>query len=159
MPWRHMGEWRYSSVILDFGTRWKWVVSFRSRPLYLGGNGPMKPLGRRLVGPQTRSGRRGEEDKSCYAGNQNPGRPALSPSLYRLSYSDSSAFMPDTMKHPILLIAIRFTSKLWLISSYCYNKSIVDRIIPSIIIGHIFMLHLLWIIYYYLIPENGVVEV
>jgi hypothetical protein len=27
MPWRHMGEWRYSSTILDLGTRWKWVVA------------------------------------------------------------------------------------------------------------------------------------
>jgi hypothetical protein len=26
MPWRRMGEWRYSSSFLDFGTRWRWVV-------------------------------------------------------------------------------------------------------------------------------------
>jgi hypothetical protein len=34
MPWRHMGEWRYSSTILDLGIRWMWVVSVTPRPLY-----------------------------------------------------------------------------------------------------------------------------
>jgi hypothetical protein len=34
MPWGHIREWRYSSTILDFGTRWRWVVSFTPRPLY-----------------------------------------------------------------------------------------------------------------------------
>jgi hypothetical protein len=29
-----MGEWRYSSTILDLGTRWKCVVSIKTRPLY-----------------------------------------------------------------------------------------------------------------------------
>jgi hypothetical protein len=29
-----MGEWRYSSTILDLGTRWKGVVSFMPLPLY-----------------------------------------------------------------------------------------------------------------------------
>jgi hypothetical protein len=26
-----MGEWRYSSTILDLGSRWRWVVSFTLR--------------------------------------------------------------------------------------------------------------------------------
>jgi hypothetical protein len=34
IPWRHMGEWRYSSTFLDLGTRWRWVVSFTHLPLY-----------------------------------------------------------------------------------------------------------------------------
>jgi hypothetical protein len=34
-PWRRMGDWRYSSTILDLCTRWRWVVSFTPRPLYL----------------------------------------------------------------------------------------------------------------------------
>jgi hypothetical protein len=38
MPWKHMGEWRYSSTFLDLDTRWRWVVSFRPLPLY-----PRKP--------------------------------------------------------------------------------------------------------------------
>jgi hypothetical protein len=31
-----MEEWRYSSIFLGFGTRWKRVVSFTSLPLYPG---------------------------------------------------------------------------------------------------------------------------
>jgi hypothetical protein len=29
----YMAEWRYSSTILDLGTRWKWVVSFTPVPI------------------------------------------------------------------------------------------------------------------------------
>jgi hypothetical protein len=31
MPWRHVGEWRYSSTFLDLGTRCRWVVSLHPR--------------------------------------------------------------------------------------------------------------------------------
>jgi hypothetical protein len=31
-----MGEWRYSSTILNLGTIWRLVVSFTPRPLYPG---------------------------------------------------------------------------------------------------------------------------
>jgi hypothetical protein len=38
---RHlMDGWMYSFIILDLGTRWKWVVSFTPRPLYPRGNCP-----------------------------------------------------------------------------------------------------------------------
>jgi hypothetical protein len=33
MQWKQ-GEWRCSSTILDLGTRWRWVLSFTSWPLY-----------------------------------------------------------------------------------------------------------------------------
>jgi hypothetical protein len=59
MPWRHMGEWRYSSTILDPGTRWRWVVKFMPRSFYPHGNSPWYQLNRRLGGPQSRSGRNG----------------------------------------------------------------------------------------------------
>jgi hypothetical protein len=42
--------------ILDLGTRWRWVVSFTPRSLYLQGKSPLYPLDRRLGGPQMRSG-------------------------------------------------------------------------------------------------------
>jgi hypothetical protein len=48
MPWRRVKKWRYSSTILDLGTRWRWVVSFTSRSLYHRGNSPWYPLDRRL---------------------------------------------------------------------------------------------------------------
>jgi hypothetical protein len=51
-----MGEWRYNSTIFYFDTRWSRVVSVTPRSLY-----PWYPLDRRLVGPQSRPGRCGEE--------------------------------------------------------------------------------------------------
>jgi hypothetical protein len=49
---------------LDLGTRWRWVVSFTLRPLYRQGKSLWYPLGRRLSGTQSRSGRGGEEKNS-----------------------------------------------------------------------------------------------
>jgi hypothetical protein len=59
--------WRSGFItprILDLGTRWRWVVSFTPLPLYTQGNSPWCPLHRRLDGPQSRSGRGGEEKNS-----------------------------------------------------------------------------------------------
>jgi hypothetical protein len=39
-PRRRMEEWNYNSTILDLGTRWRWVVSFKPRPLYPWKNDP-----------------------------------------------------------------------------------------------------------------------
>jgi hypothetical protein len=62
---------------LDLGSRWRWVVSFKPRPLYPQGKKPRYPLGGRLGGPQSRSGRSGEEKKShnCPCRESNPGHP------------------------------------------------------------------------------------
>jgi hypothetical protein len=57
-------KWRYSSAILDFGTRWRRIVSFTPRPLCPRGKGPLYSLDRRLDGPQSRSGRRGGDKNS-----------------------------------------------------------------------------------------------
>jgi hypothetical protein len=48
-------------AFFDLGTRWRRVVSFMSRPLYPQGKSPCYPLDRRLGGPQSMSGRGGEE--------------------------------------------------------------------------------------------------
>jgi hypothetical protein len=48
----------------DLGTRWRWVVSFTTRPLYSQGKNPRYKLDRRLAGPQSRSGCGGEEKNS-----------------------------------------------------------------------------------------------
>jgi hypothetical protein len=70
--WRPIREWKYSSVIIDLGTRWRWVVSFTPRPLYPWGNSPTCPLYRRLDGPQNRSGSYEEEKNLAPAGNRTP---------------------------------------------------------------------------------------
>jgi hypothetical protein len=60
-PWKHMGEWRYSSTILDLRTRWRLSGQLHARPLYPWGKRPRYQLDRRLGGPQSRSGRCGED--------------------------------------------------------------------------------------------------
>jgi hypothetical protein len=47
---------------IDLSTSWRWVVSFTSRPLYPQGDRPWYRLDRRLSGPQSWSGQRGEEN-------------------------------------------------------------------------------------------------
>jgi hypothetical protein len=91
MPWRHIGEWRYSSTILDLCTRWRWVISFTPLPLYREGKSPRYPLDRRLGGPQSQYG--------CW--KSNPGHPACSQSLYWLSCPDSlcSGYPENVPKH------------------------------------------------------------
>jgi hypothetical protein len=59
---------------LDFGVRWRWLVNFTPLLLYPQGKSPWYPLNRRLGGPQSRSGRGGEEEKKlpALAGNKTP---------------------------------------------------------------------------------------
>jgi hypothetical protein len=73
---------------LHLCTSWKWVVSFTPRPLYPRGKSPQYPLDVRLCGPQSQSGRRGEEKILDPTGTKTRplGRPARSQSLYRLRY-------------------------------------------------------------------------
>jgi hypothetical protein len=56
-----LGNGGITPLILDLGTRWRWVVSFTPCLLYPQGKSPWYPLGRRLGGPQSRSGHGGEE--------------------------------------------------------------------------------------------------
>jgi hypothetical protein len=88
MPWREMGKWKYSSTFLGLGTRWRWVVSFTTLPLYPWGKSPQYPSDGRLGEPQSRS-ERCEEVKILHCRESNPGHPAHSLSLYRLSYPNS----------------------------------------------------------------------
>jgi hypothetical protein len=66
----------YLHSFFDPGTRWRWVVSFTPRPLYPQGKTSWYPLDRRLGGPQSRSGRGGEESLlvlcsfSCWESNK-----------------------------------------------------------------------------------------
>jgi hypothetical protein len=44
---------RYSSTIRNLATRWKWVVSFMTRPLFPWGNSSQNPLYMKLSRPRT----------------------------------------------------------------------------------------------------------
>jgi hypothetical protein len=60
----HEEEWGSGGIaprILNFCTRWRWVVSFTPWSLFLPGKSPRYPVDRMLVAPQIRSGRGGEE--------------------------------------------------------------------------------------------------
>jgi hypothetical protein len=82
-----MGEWSYSSTILILQTRWIYVVSFAPVPLYPRGNSSRHPLDGKLVRPQSRSGRRGEEKNVLSLPEIEPlylGSPDRNLSLFRL---------------------------------------------------------------------------
>jgi hypothetical protein len=90
-----LGSGGIAPRILDLGTRWRWVVNFTpSRFTPQGKNPPQYPSDRRLGGPQSWSGRGGEEKNSQPPPGielPNPDRPARSQSLHRLSYPGSSS--------------------------------------------------------------------
>jgi hypothetical protein len=90
--------------ILDLGTRWRWVVSFTHRSLYLQGKSPWYPLDRRLGGPQSRSGRGGEEKNSqCSPGLE----PPLIQSVAQRHTTKSSQLLEETVHSYILDIQQR----------------------------------------------------
>jgi hypothetical protein len=67
--------WRSGGIdqhILDLDIRWSWVVGFTLRPLYSQVKRLSYPLDRRLGGPQSRSGRSGEEKNSHPRQDSNP---------------------------------------------------------------------------------------
>jgi hypothetical protein len=90
-----MGDCMYRSTFSDLGTNWSWVISFTPRPLYLRGKSPRWPLYRRFGGPQSRSGRHGEEKILALPRLElrllRP--PARNQSLYRLSYPGSFYYL------------------------------------------------------------------
>jgi hypothetical protein len=59
-------------IFLDLGISWRWMISFTPLPLYLRGKSSQYTLGRRLGGPQSRSGRPGEEKILDPTGTRTP---------------------------------------------------------------------------------------
>jgi hypothetical protein len=86
MPWRRVGEWRYGSIILELGTRWRWVVSFAGLPLYPSGRDPSVHWIGGWVG--SRAGVV-EKRKILHCRESNAGLSSSNPSLYWLSYPNS----------------------------------------------------------------------
>jgi hypothetical protein len=84
------GEWRYSSIILNLGTRLRWVVSFIPRPFH-----PRYRLERRLGGPQAGLGAMEKRNLLPLSGIE------PRPSLYWLSYPGTSlqSFKLKCYKH------------------------------------------------------------
>jgi hypothetical protein len=70
MPWRHVGEWRCISIILNLGARRRWMASFTALSLYPRENCRQYPLVRWLGGPLSRSGRCGVQYGGDYIFNK-----------------------------------------------------------------------------------------
>jgi hypothetical protein len=64
---------------LDLGTSWRRVVNFTPRPLYPQEKNLRYPLDRRLGGPQSRSGRFGEEKILDPTGTRTPDTSVVQP--------------------------------------------------------------------------------
>jgi hypothetical protein len=95
------------------------------------GKEPLVPLDRRLGGPQSRSGRGGEEKNSQPQSGiepQNPDCPARSPALYWLSYHGFSKIWYTILKYVMLGISsiMNWSLKMAvLVGSYLYRLSVV----------------------------------
>jgi hypothetical protein len=76
----YWGSGGIAPYILNLGTRWKSVVTFTPRPLYLWCKNHRHSSDRRLSGPQSWSGRGGEEKKfhHCLRRELIPGSPTCS---------------------------------------------------------------------------------
>jgi hypothetical protein len=98
MPWRHMGKWRYSSTILDLGTRWRRVLRFIPRPLYPQGKSPCTDWIGGWVGPRTGLDDVERRNILILPGLElwPFGRPARSQSLYRQRYPPLTTWATNT---------------------------------------------------------------
>jgi hypothetical protein len=79
------GEGRYSSTILDLGTRWSWVVTFTPRLDYPLGRISRYHCIRGCIGPRACLNAMEKRKTSCPSQESNPDRPTRSPPLNRLS--------------------------------------------------------------------------
>jgi hypothetical protein len=91
-----MGSGCIDPHFLDLGTSWRWVVNFTPRPLYPREKSPRYPLDRRLGGPQSRSGRPGEEKILGPTGTRTP--TPLSSNSVASRYTDYAIPAPTLRK-------------------------------------------------------------
>jgi hypothetical protein len=120
MPWRHTGEGMYSFTLLDLDTRWRWVISFTPLSLYSRGKSPRYPLDERLGGPQSRSGRCGEENSFVPVGN-------WIPSVQSVTHSYPDWIIPTlggpTSSFNYILCATLF-AHLVTLSRFCFDNHV-----------------------------------
>jgi hypothetical protein len=81
-PLRHEVTWLRECIdprVLELGTRWKWVASFKHRPLYPRGKSPRYPSDRSLGGPQNQPRQRGGEKNLAHIWTRSPNLRPFSP--------------------------------------------------------------------------------
>jgi hypothetical protein len=118
-----LGSGGTAPLILDPGTRWRWVVSFTPRPLYPKGKSPWYPLDRRKGGPQSESGRGGEEKNSQPLSGLEP--PIIQPVAQRYTTELSRLLLrPIKCPHPcdssILFFFLFFSLRLFQASEFLF---------------------------------------
>jgi hypothetical protein len=93
IPYRRIKEWSHSSVNLNLGTRWRWVVSVIFQSLFFRGKDHQCPL-KRIPGQPQRLSPRCVEEKNLLSlpgiGLKFLGHPVWSQSTYRLNYPGSN---------------------------------------------------------------------
>jgi hypothetical protein len=88
-----MEQWRFSSSILDFSTRTRWIISFTPWPLYHQGNRLQYPFEMKLGGPQSRSGRCGENKNVVLSGIEpGPARSTELSQLFQYTFSELKCY-------------------------------------------------------------------
>jgi hypothetical protein len=107
----YWGSGGIAPLILDLGTRWRFVVSFTPRPLYSQGKSPWYPLDRRLGGPQSRSGRGGEDKIPSPCRKSNPRTPIVQPLGQR--YTDWAITVLNLCASPNIIRVIISRSMRW----------------------------------------------
>jgi hypothetical protein len=114
--WRRIGEWRYTSThsltsALD-GGEWSPLHPGRFTPQ---GKSPWYPLDRRLGGPQSRSGRRGEEKIPSPRRESNPMTPIFQPVAHRLWFTVSVIIFSIPMRYYTFVSKMVCGSYLWFV--------------------------------------------
>jgi hypothetical protein len=126
-----MGEWKYSTTILDLGIARRWMIGFSRRPCYHLGNSSRYPLDRMLGGPQSQSGRCGER-KNVLSLQGIESQP-YSPSLYRLSYPNSWIWSLARLKSFCIPVTMIRTSDANVYVTWCIMQYIDKTKLVSIV--------------------------
>jgi hypothetical protein len=125
---RHEVVWGRGCInphFLDLGTSWRGVVNFTLRPLYPRGKSAQHPLDRRLGGPQSWSGQRGEN--SCPYRDSNYDPSIVQPVSSR--YIDCA--IPTSVSYTLEIInmtnihgdaSIHFRLRQFQDSQWCYGR-------------------------------------
>jgi hypothetical protein len=88
--------------ILQLGTRWKWVVSFTPRPLYLPGKEPLASIGWEAGwAPEAVWTRWWREIFSAPTGTRTPDHPSRNPALYHWAIPTPASYTVGFVKVPM----------------------------------------------------------
>jgi hypothetical protein len=102
-PWETGG---IDPLILNFGTRWKWMASFTPRLFHLWGNGARYPWTRRMDWTESLSRRFRQENIHCFCPEPNHDLSVVQPVAWTL-------YQPSCPSFPAALCVLRGERLLW----------------------------------------------